>query len=64
MKTNQINKLKLLITGAFVVFSQFTYAQSITAEHYEASGTQSYLFSAPFFASSIRICAQDSVKLT
>ena len=64
MRTNQINKLKLLITGAFVAFSQFTFGQSITAEHYEASGTDAYLFSAPFFASNIRICAQDSVKLT
>ena len=32
MKTNQINKLKLLITGAFVVFAQFVFAQSSTYE--------------------------------
>ena len=32
MKKNQINKLKLLITGAFVVFAQFVFAQSSTYE--------------------------------
>ncbi|MDG1903635.1 MAG: hypothetical protein P8I37_04655, partial [Schleiferiaceae bacterium] len=65
MNSNKTNKLKLLIVGAFVAFSQLTtFGQSITAEHYEASGTQTYLFPAPFFASNVRICAQDSVKLT
>ncbi len=64
MNPNKTSKLKLLIVGAFVAFSQFATGQSITAEHYEASGTETYLFPAPFFASNIRICAQDSVKLT
>ena len=32
MKNSRINKLKLLITGAFVAFTQFAYAQSSTYE--------------------------------
>ena len=67
MKTNQINKLKLLITGAFVVFAQFTYAQSIKVEQYETASGSTYLVEyGSFFslANSARICLQDSVKLT
>ena len=67
MNSNKTNKLKLLIVGAFVAFSQFTYAQSIKVEQYETSSGSTFLVEyGSFFslANSQRICQQDSVKLT
>ena len=67
MNSNKTNKLKLLIAGAFVAFSQCTYAQSIKVEQYEtASGSTFLVEYGSFFslANSQRICQQDSVKLT
>ena len=53
MRTNQINKLKLLITGAFVAFTSLVSAQSAP-----------YAFFTSNSSTSVTICAGDSALMT
>ena len=53
MKTNQINKLKLLITGAFVALTSLVSAQSAP-----------YAFFTSNSSTSVTICAGDSALMS
>jgi len=61
MKTNKTNSVKLLLVGAFLALTQFSFGQSISVQHYE----NGMLMSPSFFTNNNpRLCANDSVKLT
>lgn len=60
MKPTSIQRMKLLVVGAFFAFTQFALGQSITVKHYENGNLTTPSF---FTNNAPRLCAVDSVQL-